>query len=42
LFIHGAVDSAIKVVFKARYAKWREELAFKIAANELKKGRPKN
>lgn len=41
LFMHGAVDSAIKVVFKVRYAKWREKLAFKIAARELKKGRPR-
>jgi hypothetical protein len=41
LFMHGAVDSAIKVVFKGRYAKWREELVFKIAEKELKKGRPK-
>ena len=30
LFMHGAVDSAIKVVFKARYAKWREKLVYKI------------
>lgn len=41
LFMHGAVDSAIKVAFKGRYAKWREKLAFKIAAKELKKGRPR-
>jgi hypothetical protein len=42
LFMHGAVDSAIKVVFKERYAKWREKLVFKIAEKELKKGRPRN
>ncbi|REG96261.1 cupin-like domain-containing protein [Flavobacterium aquicola] len=42
LFMHGAVDSAIKVVFKARYAKWREKLVFKIAERELKKGKPRN
>jgi len=41
LFMHGAVDSAIKVVFKERYAKWREKLVFKIADKELKKGRPR-
>lgn len=37
LFRHGAVDSAIKVVFRERYAAWREKLAFKIAEKELKK-----
>ena len=42
LFMHGAVDSAVKVVFKERYAKWREKLAFKIAESELKKGKPSN
>jgi len=41
LFMHGAVDSAIKIVFRERYAIWREKLAFKIAEKELKKGRPK-
>nr|WP_315251777.1 cupin-like domain-containing protein [uncultured Flavobacterium sp.] len=41
LFMHGAVDSAIKVTFKGRYANWREKLVFKIAEKELKKGRPK-
>ncbi|PKB17136.1 cupin-like domain-containing protein [Flavobacterium sp. 5] len=41
LFMHGAVDSAVKVVFKGRYAKWRERLAFKIAEKELIKNRPK-
>jgi hypothetical protein len=42
LFMHGAVDSAIKIVFRESYAIWREKLAFKIAEKELKKGRPKN
>jgi len=37
LFMHGAVDSVVKIVFRERYAIWREKLAFKIAANELKK-----
>jgi len=37
LFMHGAVDSAIKVVFRERYAIWREKLVFKIAEKELKK-----
>ncbi|MBP1224365.1 cupin-like domain-containing protein [Flavobacterium sp. 1355] len=37
LFMHGAVDSAIKIVFRERYAKWREKLVFKIAEKELKK-----
>lgn len=41
LFMHGAIDSAVKVVFKGHYAKWREKLAFKIAEKELKKGRPR-
>ena len=35
--MHGAVDSAIKIVFRERYAKWREKLVFKIAEKELKK-----
>ena len=35
--MHGAVDSAIKIVFRERYAIWREKLAFKIADRELKK-----
>jgi hypothetical protein len=42
LFMHGAVDSAIKIVFRERYAIWREKLAFKIAEKELKNNRPKN
>lgn len=37
LFMHGAVDSTIKIVFRERYAIWREKLAFKIAEKELKK-----
>ncbi|HJY14141.1 MAG TPA: cupin-like domain-containing protein, partial [Flavobacterium sp.] len=41
LFMHGAVDSAIKIVFRERYAIWREKLAFKIAEKELKRNRPK-
>jgi len=42
LFMHGAVDSALKMIFKVRYAQWREKLVFTIAANELKNGRPRN
>jgi len=41
LFMHGAVDSGVKIVFRGRYAKWREKLAFKIADQELKNDRPK-
>ena len=37
LFTHGVVDSAIKIVFKERYAKWREKLAFKLAEKDLRK-----
>ncbi|MDP5199250.1 cupin-like domain-containing protein [Flavobacterium sp. DG2-3] len=37
LFMHGAVDSGIKVVFRKRYAVWREKLAYKIAEKELKR-----
>ncbi|EJG00781.1 MULTISPECIES: cupin-like domain-containing protein [Flavobacterium] len=37
LFMHGAVDSGIKVIFRERYAAWREKLAYKIAEKELKK-----
>lgn len=37
LFMHGAVDSGIKVIFRERYAVWREKLAYKIAEKELKK-----
>ncbi|MDQ8011428.1 MAG: cupin-like domain-containing protein [Flavobacterium nitrogenifigens] len=37
LFMHGAVDSGIKVIFRERYAAWREKRAFVIAEKELKK-----
>ncbi|KAF2339919.1 cupin-like domain-containing protein [Flavobacterium tistrianum] len=37
LFMHGAVDSGIKVIFRERYAVWREKRAFVIAEKELKK-----
>lgn len=37
LFMHGAVDSGIKVIFRERYASWREKRVFKIAERELKK-----
>jgi hypothetical protein len=37
LFMHGAVDSGIKVIFRKRYAIWREKRAYKIAEKELKK-----
>jgi hypothetical protein len=40
LFMHGAVDSVLKIVLKERYAKWREKRTFKIAEKELKKGMP--
>ena len=42
LFMHGAVDSVIKLTFKSHYAKWREKLAVKIAEKALKNGQPKN
>jgi hypothetical protein len=42
LFMHGAVDSVLKLTFKSRYAKWREKLAVKIAEKALKNGQPKN
>ena len=35
--MHGAVDSGIKVIFRERYASWREKRVFKIAEKELKK-----
>ena len=41
LFMHGAVDSAIKIVFRERYAIWREKLAFKIAEKRVKKEQTK-
>lgn len=37
LFMHGAVDSGIKVIFRKRYAVWREKRAFVIAEKQLKK-----
>ncbi|MCM0664997.1 cupin-like domain-containing protein [Flavobacterium tyrosinilyticum] len=37
LFMHGAVDSGIKVIFRERYAVWREKRAFVIAEKQLKK-----
>ena len=37
LFMHGAVDSGIKVIFRERYAVWREKRAFLIAEKQLKK-----
>ena len=42
LFMHGAVDSAIKIIFRERYALWREKRVFKIAERELRNNRPKN
>jgi hypothetical protein len=42
LFMHGAVDSLLKLMFKSRYAKWREKLAVKIAEKALKNNHPKN
>jgi hypothetical protein len=42
LFMHGAVDSVLKLTFKSKYAKWREKLAVKIAEKALKNGQPKN
>jgi len=37
LLMHGAVDSGIKVIFRERYAVWREKRAFVIAEKQLKK-----
>lgn len=42
LFMHGALDSGIKIVFRERYAIWREKLAVKIAEKELRNNRPRN
>jgi hypothetical protein len=39
LFRHGAVDSLIKMLFKAKYATYREKLAIKRAENAYAKGR---
>lgn len=41
LFRHGAVDSAIKMVFKEKYATWREKKAILIAEKALAKNLPK-
>jgi len=40
LFRHGAVDSAIKMVFKESYAQWREKAAVRIAEKAMRKGLP--
>ncbi len=39
LFRHGAVDSLLKMAFKAKYASYREKLAVKRAENAYTKGR---
>lgn len=39
LFRHGAVDSLLKMAFKAKYAHYREKLAVKRAENAYAKGR---
>ncbi|WP_461788419.1 cupin-like domain-containing protein [Pedobacter sp.] len=39
LFRHGAVDSLLKMAFKARYASYREKIAVKRAENAYAKGR---
>ncbi|MES2417207.1 MAG: cupin-like domain-containing protein [Bacteroidota bacterium] len=41
LFRHGAVDSLIKMVFKEKYAKWREKAAVSIAERAMRNGSPK-
>jgi hypothetical protein len=41
LFMHGAVDSGIKVIFRERYAIWREKRTFIIAEKELRNNKPK-
>jgi hypothetical protein len=41
LALKGAVDSVLKMVFKAPYAKWRERLAIKRANIALAKGLPR-
>jgi hypothetical protein len=41
LFMHGAVDSGIKVIFRKRYAIWREKRTFIIAEKELRNNKPK-
>lgn len=40
LFTHGAVDSAIKMMFKEKYAGYREKLAVTRAEKALAKNRP--
>ncbi len=40
LFTHGAVDSLIKMIFKEKYARYREKIAVKRAERALAKGRP--
>jgi hypothetical protein len=41
LAIKGALDSMLKMIFKAPYALWREKLAVKNAEKALAKGLPK-
>ncbi len=41
LFRHGAIDSAIKMVFKEKYATWREKKAILIAEKALAKNLPR-
>ncbi|MCY1505078.1 Cupin-like domain protein [compost metagenome] len=41
LFRHGAVDSAIKMVFKENYARWREKAAVRIAEKAMRNGLPR-
>jgi hypothetical protein len=40
LAIKGGVDSALKMMFKGKYAKYREGLAVKWANRELAAGKP--
>lgn len=40
LFTHGAIDSAIKMMFKEKYANYREKLAVTRAEKALAKGKP--
>ena len=40
LFTHGAIDSAIKMMFKEKYASYREKLAVTRAEKALAKNRP--
>ena len=41
LFMHGAVDSLLKMTFKVKYAHWREKLAVTIAEKAYRNGNPK-